>query len=249
MMENALAPSTRRSYQRSVDQFQSFCQSMGLDMSKGDSVELWIAHLSEGGIAHSAIRSRLSALKSFSTRINLQHTLSSPRITLLLKGVTKSKPRPTTRSVATLSHMKRLIKTAKAVLSKKDCYRFTAMMTLAFFGFLRPSEYCITNTDHNLKWKDVCFGRKGNSVRVTLRSFKHSQGPVNVYIGMTKDCCPVLHLRQYKEMFQRSHSRHLFDITAEEFRNTLKELTVIAVLKLYRLAPARRACKKFFYLT
>ena len=56
---------------------------------------------------------------------------------------------------------KRLIAASTEIMSEKDHCRFAAMITIAFFGFLCPSEFCITSANHELKRSAVKFGKKG----------------------------------------------------------------------------------------
>ena len=140
---------------------------------------------------------------------------------------------PVSRPAATLSHIIRLIKTAKACYHDKDYREIAAMITLAFFGFFRPSEYCITKANHNLRWKDVQFSRNKGSVKLSLRSYKHSRGQCKVYLSKVKECCPVEHLRKYRETFALSHGEALFNVTAKELVAKLKSLSTYAKIKTH----------------
>ena len=232
-MDNALAPSTRKVYQKSVGKFREFCQGMDIDLIDDEALELWVTHLSDEGVTPGVIKSHISALRNYSLKQKLPLHLDNPRLKLLLKGSEKSKSRHVARPVATLSHVIRLVKAAKACYHNKNYREITAMITLAFFGFLRPSEYCITKAGHNLRWKDVQFSRNNKSVKLSLRSYKHSQGQSKVYLSKVKECCPVEHLNKYRGTFAHSHGEALFNVTAKEFEAKLKSLLKSANIKTH----------------
>ena len=232
-MDNALAPSTRKAYQKSVGKFTTFCKNMDMDLTDKEALELWVTHLSDDGVSHGVIKSHISALRNYSLKQKLPLNLDNPRLKLLIKGTEKSKPRHVSRPVATLSHIIRLVKTAKACYHDKDYREMAALLSLAFFGFLRPSEYCITEAGHNLQWNDIQFSRNNKSVRLSLRSYKHSRERCKVYLGKVKECCPVDHLRKYKETFAHSHGKALFNVTAKELEAKLKSLSKCAKIKTH----------------
>ena len=89
-------------------------------MTDEEAIELWLTHLSDHGASHGVIKSYISALRNYSLKQKLALHLDNPRLKLLLKGTEKSKPMPVSRPVATLSHIIRLIKTAKACYHDKD---------------------------------------------------------------------------------------------------------------------------------
>ena len=93
LMDKALAPSTVRLYKNSNKMFLDFCTAMGrtlTDAVKDETVELWLAQLSERGLSYGTIRSHLSALRHHCTRHGLSACLDSPRIQLILKGIKKN---------------------------------------------------------------------------------------------------------------------------------------------------------------
>ena len=240
-MDQALAASTTRLYQNSNTMFKNFVVTIGKTLRKAlkdGSVELWLAQLSERGLSYGSVRSHLSALRHCCARRGLPAQLDSPRIQLILKGIkrdyTKKAPR---KAVATTAHLKRLISTSKVIFNRKEHCRFAAMIALAFFGFLRPSEYCITPANHYLRWNDVKFSKQKNSVRLTLKSYKHSCKESIVQLSVTGSyCCPVKWLLSYMASYEYNHSIPLFDVTAKEFRVVLHELREAAGIKT-KLTP------------
>ena len=235
IMDQALAPSTRKTYKRSMNLFQSFAASIGKTFRQcleAKNAELWLTHLSSRGLNHTTIRSHLSAIKHHCIRYDIPHGLDSQRIHLLLKGLAKRSARPAIPTAAiTTHHMKLLKKASKSLLSKKKHYQFMAIMAVAFYGFLRPSEYCTTLSDHHLKWDDVQFSKKKRKVRLTLKSYKHSINKSTINLNSARVCCPVYWLKRYRQMFTTYHGEPLFDISAKDFRTTLRNLCEVAKIK------------------
>lgn len=234
-MDCALAPSTSKIYSNNVEKFKTFCRNLGRKSTKifrDDSVELWLSHLNDQSLRCSTIRSRLSALKHYCTTHNISSELDTKRIKLILQGLKKvDRPRKSSTAVATICHLKRLSKASKETLTKNSHYRFTAMITIAFYGFLRPSEYCITSAGHNVQWNNVTFGKRHKSVRLKLKSFKHSKGKKVIQIGRTTSCCPVRWITKYMSAFKDIHRSSLFEVSGKEFRNTLRQLCSAAHIK------------------
>ena len=218
-----------------MDLFQTFASSIGQNTKKcfkGKYIELWLAQLSSKGLHHNTIRSHLSAVKYHCNRYGISHDLDSPRIHLLLKGLAKSSTKaPTSAPAATTSHLKLLSKVSGILHKKKDHYQFMAMLAVAFYGFLRPSEFCRTPADHHLNWRDVQFSKKGKQARLSLRTFKHSKGKSTILLQPAKICCPVYWLKRYRRLFVKCHRKPLFDMTAKDFHSVLKNLCDVAKIK------------------
>jgi len=238
-MDNALASTTRKSYQNSVELFKSFCRSLNRKSKKvfrDDSIELWLTYLDRNSISYGRIRSHMSALRHFCTRRRISENMDTPQVKLILRGIRKkAKPR-TKAAVVNVNHLKRLVTASKKFHSGKEHTKFAAMVSLAFYGFLRPSEYCKTSTGHALLWKNARFSKRFSKVRLQLNSFKHSQEARIVQVESQIICCPVNYLREYRAMFKSSHGSLLFDVTAKEFRNSLQSMCRVAKIKS-RLTP------------
>ena len=126
-------------------------------------------------------------LRHYSERHNINSLLDTPSTQLLLKGIRKSLGQQTPSATgATTSYLKRLTIILKKMLRRKEHLRFAAMMSLAFFGFLRQSEYWVTSAKHNVQWNRIMFGKQRGSLHLTLNSFKHSKGRGIVQIDKTK---------------------------------------------------------------
>ena len=202
------------------------------------SVEGWIVDLSQKGLSHSVIQSHLSGLRHYCHVNSIEAALNSPRIRLMLRTLKKrnaSKVQPclaVTRS--------ELLKLCESGLQAGMIgIRFVAMITLAFYGFLRPSEFCKTSSSHAICWSDLKFGKQKKAVRVRLRSFKHSVTPAVVTIdaSSTELDCPVRYLQSYMTGQVRiDKDGCVFGITADEFRREFSGFCLRAGIRT-RLTP------------
>ena len=178
LITSSIASRTKTLYDKHWTQFKKFCVELQLPWRKDrkmEALELWVVSLNRQKISYGSILTRLSAVRHKWKKLVGDRELSSQRLTLMLKGLKrKSRKRPEKNPI-TMSHLKRLHNAANRLGKDRACL-FKAMSTLAFFGFLRPSEFCISRSKHHLLRKDVRLGKSGKSCRINFRSFKHSDG-------------------------------------------------------------------------
>lgn len=239
LIYQALAPSTRKVYAKHVEKFREFCGTLGTTMRqglRGETVELWLTQLRRRGAAYGTVRSHLAAVRQYCLQYQVKARLDTPRITLILKGIKKEQGQgKTVKNVITLSHLHRLTVAAAKIYGKGfQQRRFSSMASLAFFAFLRPSEYCISAAGHELRWRDVKFERKLRSIRIVMRSYKHSQGEKMIRVGATGgSCCPVKLLWKYKKVCDSRGSRPVFRMETRQFRCQLDRLMEVAKIKTH----------------
>ena len=206
LIYQALAPSTRKVYSTHVQKFRMFCKHIGSQLPKGysdESVELWLTHLKNEGAAYSTIRSHLSAVKQYCLQKEIPSRMDSPRVILVLKGIRRNQEKSSKiKEVVKLSDLRRLILASKKLFGDGFKHRqFAAMASLAFFAFLRPSEYCVSSAAHELKWEDVKVGSKLQSLKITLPSYKHSKGAGMVLVKAQGTLsCPVSCFLAYRNV-------------------------------------------------
>ena len=111
--------------------------------------------------------------------------------------------------------MKKLIKCLK-IFPPATRSMFKAALLLAFYGFLRCSEYSVTNYNRNtcLRRKDVKFSTNGEYglMKIKLRCTKtdqYSTTPVNIY-GNGQIDCPLEAMRNYLDTYIQRHTSPLF---------------------------------------
>ena len=233
LLENALAPATRKKYGKSVKKFRDFCHALGRKGNKiflDDSAELWLSELDKNKVTYGAILSHVSALRYHCVRHKLLDNLSTPQIKLMLRGIKKGSITSRKPVVANTSHLQRLVAVSKRVLNRREYARFAAMITLAFYGFLRPSEYCLTPSKHHIRRQDVQLSRKGSAVRLKIWTAKHSQCRSTVQVEAAEICCPVTHLKRYMSVYKTLRGP-LFNVTAKSFRKTLSTMCKAAKIR------------------
>lgn len=226
-MDNSVSPATAALYQRSNDRFHRFCESIGARKSRyTDSiVQLWLASLHEQGYGRSTILTHLSALRHFGQSHGYSCTLTAPRTLLMLKGIQKATPQPTARPAVTLDHLRRIKASAIQIMGPKDSIQFMAMTLSAFFGLMRPSEYCTTTSQHQLECRDIKMGKRQKCFRINFRSFKHNTHAQQITVRSIAEryLCPVHAMRQYIKKFSKSRSSNpLFDISSTEYRHIFR---------------------------
>ena len=198
-----------------------------------EALELWVASLSRQKVSYSSILTRLSAVRHKWKKLKGDRKLSSQRLTLMLKGLKRKSSKRPEKNPVTMSHLKRLHNAANRLGKDRACL-FKAMSTLAFFGFLRPSEFCISRSKHHLHRKDVRLGKSGKSCRINFRSFKHSDGTRVVKIEEQAQS-PISIMKILRSYLDRTPiaqpHQPLFDMTLKEFRSLLQELCEEAAIK------------------
>lgn len=101
------------------------------------------------------------------------------------------------------------------------------MISLAFYAFLRPSEYCNTPSDHHLRMGDVKISKNKRYCYLRLRSFKHSTTPAIIGISEAwTTSVPICQsLQRYLDLHTNcSPNDPLFDMPVGKFRNLLTKV-------------------------
>ena len=197
------------------------------------TLELWVASLSRKGVSYGQVLSGLSAVRHHVKKHGRNAKLSSHRLELMLKSLKKKKKTTPEKKAVTLSHLKRLCRVSN-ILNTPEALLLRAMTTLAFFGFLRPSELCMSTSGHTLLRKDVKLGKNETCCYVRFKTFKHSVATQKIKIDKQAPrlICPVENLSAYLDSTTTaSPERPLFDITTTEFKNTLDTLCHAAKIK------------------
>ena len=193
-----------------------------------NSIEYWVANLNREGASYQAVLGCLAAVRFWLRRAGLTSNLDSQRLRLMLRGLRRVAPATVRKHPVTVSHLTRMMQAA-GILGTKERRRFKAMAAVAFFGFLRPSELCMTDAEHYLRVKDIKFSHLNLlHCRLKLRSSKHSRRPaiVNLYDFPEEKVKPVRLLRKYiKSLGQVGRRSPLFAITARQFGKMLGEIT------------------------
>ena len=184
---------------RSRDQYNDFCVANHLRLYSKKSVEYWVVKLANMGKSHGSILSSVSAVKFFCTKEGKKLNFATARLKLLLRGIKNSGAIQRPAPVVSYDQLVAMVRSSRKVLGKSKGNRFAAIITCAFFGFLRPSEYCITSSSHELKSGDIDI--TDSQITLTLTTFKHSKGPVMVRINkVAGPATPVYRVSKYLKL-------------------------------------------------
>ena len=235
LISAALTPSSSKQYATYVRRYLDFCAVVAVqpyDLTDR-GVELWVAQLSEKGYAFSTVLSHLSSLKHFYRSQGWQADFYTDRLALMLKGMRKLPRKPVAaRATATQSHLRRLM-ASSAGLGEREGVRFVAMILVAFFGFLRPSEYCLAGAPHCLRRSDVRFSRDRRQCRLTFQTYKQSTAAAAVTVR-DRTCMPfrpVRSLRRYLREYHVEAGAPLFSVSLRDFRKSFNEVRRAAKIR------------------
>ena len=212
---NGLAANTRITYNAGQQRFQTFCQAIKACIlpASETTLSLFITYLATEKISHKTIKVNLSAIRHMHVAAGMCSQFSrqlTPRLQLTLKGIQRSQAishSPRLRLPITLQ----LLQKIHAQLSKQP-HHYNNILTwaaccLAFFGFLRVSEFTTPSDtqydeDCHLSINDISLDSRDNPqlVKVTLKQSKTDpfRKGVDLYLGKTgATICPVRGLLPY----------------------------------------------------
>lgn len=164
---NGVASSTRRTYQSGLNAFANFCARFNILPLPASSLTLqyFCAYVSQH-ISYKTLKVYLSAIRL----LHIEHDLPDPTddslLELVCRGIRRQqgdnkRPRlPITINI--LRTLKNQLRVSQ--YSPLEQRMLWASFTLAFYGFLRISEYT------NLQWSDVTVS--GNEISIKLRQSK-----------------------------------------------------------------------------
>ena len=212
---SGIAPTTRNAYAAGQKQYKTFCSNANRTLipTSESTLLLFVAHLTTLNLSHATIKVYLSAVRHLHVTAG-QHSIFTqqltPRLQQVLKGIQKTQsasqpPRvrlPITLSI--LQHIKHLL------LQKPPSYDNTliwAACCLAFFGFLRVSEFTVpaqSQYDHttHLSISDISIDNKDCPQLLRIRIKQSKTDPfrqgVDIYLGRTGEVlCPVRGILPY----------------------------------------------------
>jgi hypothetical protein len=145
--------------------------------------------------------SYMSELKFHCKKLGLDNELESPVVKSVLKGASNTmllEIHTPKQAPCCLDELKRLCHMATVVYSQYDSALIASMFSLAFFGFLRVSEYAATAANHAVKLRDCSL--EGDNLVLVVCSSKNSLAPVSIKVKGIKgsSACPVCCFRRYR---------------------------------------------------
>jgi hypothetical protein len=216
----AIEPSTRRTYNVGQRQFRTFCIEQGLVHNGGghlpaspQTVVYFVTYLAMKGLAYKTIKLYLSAIK-FDVACSGSPDVISTNFALqqVLRGIKKSNSNPRLiRLPITINVLSAMEAHLHSVLNALDRVMWRACMRLAFYGFLRVSEFVAPSPhqfdpETHLGAADVSFyyntgGLSHMSIHIKQSKTDPFRVGQTIFIGATCNArCPVQALQAYMSM-------------------------------------------------
>ncbi|XP_064384103.1 uncharacterized protein LOC135333113 [Halichondria panicea] len=212
---HALAPSTQRTYTSAQARYLSFCTQFDITPLPLQETHLcrYVSWLAKDNIAHTTVKSYLSALRHLQIACNFPDPMIStfPKLEGVIRGIKMQQARHKTSSPKrlpiTLAHLHKLRSFFASKGNEADSFMLWAAICTCFFGFMRsgemtiPSESAFDPSSH-LCFNDVSVDNIADPqvVKVCLKASKTDpfrQG-VEIVLGRTNNpLCPVTALLSY----------------------------------------------------
>ena len=192
-----------------------FCQQFHLSPLPATeyTLLLFITSLAQSNLAHTTIKAYLSAIRSLHIQSGLYHIFSThltPRVEMVLLGIKKEQSKrqlPRTRLPITIQIMYKLRQLLQQNPHDYDNLMMWAACCMAFFGFLRCSEFTAPGQQEydpqvHLQYEDVAVDCRNNPRMLMIRIKQSKTDPfrqgVTLWLGKT-DCavCPVTGILPY----------------------------------------------------
>ena len=192
-MGQSLTSSSWESYKRQLDKFRSFSASLGLEHSLPLSIPpvmLYIAQLSQEGLASSTIRTSVSALNYFNLMAGGQDISKDFIISKMLTGVFKSGFSCDSRAPISVDLLQVMTQTLDTICSSQyQALLFRTMFMLAFQGFLRVGEFTVASSKSSnpnlLQLSNVEISTNPRSVIISFQHFKHASSQTPFSLALT----------------------------------------------------------------
>lgn len=233
ILKASICSRTLKRYEKQIKEYLGFSVKHSNRRFRLESLRQYIAKLHLDGLADTTITSHMSALKFHCKRHSIVEDLDSAPVKAMLRGVrnrSRIQP-PTLKEGCTIRQLQRIIHLAKVIYTTYEGTMLSSMFSLAFFGFLRVSEYSFTQAGHMIKVEGCRF--KDIGLNVTIPSSKSNRNSVTIFIRKysDSDVCPVRCLQRYLKLRPSSCSPGLFllsdasPITAAGVSKYLKSIT------------------------
>jgi len=153
VLHNGLAVNTRSTYIAGQHRYQNFCRAINATSipTSEQTLLLFATHLADSNITYSTIKVYMSTIRHMHVTEGCHEEFYSqltPRVQLALKGIQKSQATSHTQRTCLLITLE-IMHSINGLLSEEphsyDNILLWAACCLAFFGFLRVSEFTILN--------------------------------------------------------------------------------------------------------
>ena len=219
MLGEAISSSTRTAYSSGVRQYLDFCLAHNLASKENllpapteENLVYFVASL-QGNVQYRTVKLYLAAIANFyveqGTPLRTDNMFQLHRI---LKGIKRtSTPQKRTRRPITIQILSEISDLLGPAFSEElDTVMLWAAFTLAFFGFLRVSEFTCSSSKSFPAVKDVVFVpniQNPDHIKVRIKQSKTDpfrQGTTLTIAKSNSTVCAVIALRDY--LLQRNPS-------------------------------------------
>lgn len=207
MLQDALAPSTKRSYRKSWDKLKNYwgCTypqqpHLCLPISSMD-IALFMVHLRREGLSPASIATCVSAISYVHKLLGIPDPAATFLVRKTLVSLQKTTAPVDSRLPITLPLLQKLLRALDFVVTL--AYHrslFKSIMSTAFFGLFRMGELLVTNDPD----KVVQLGQitiKSTGLSVKIKDFKHNSTARTFKILLAKqpnrEICPHSLMAQY----------------------------------------------------
>lgn len=232
-----MAESTRRTYQTGVTAYQRFCNRYGLSPLPASETTLryFCAHLSSS-TSYQTIMVYLAGVRLLHIENRFPDpTKEAPLLHYLCTAIRRSDRHTSKKRYPITLPLLRTIKEelSRSDLPSRDKLTYWAAFTLAFYGFLRASEYTTPsstsfNPTAHLLARDITISPE--SVKLHLKRSKTDRfgKSATLMIGPTNTCtCPVRAMQKYISIRQWEPPGPLFTLQSGKYltRRCVSEMT------------------------
>ena len=200
LLDKALAPNTKKAYDRSMKKFLDFCQKFNIKEKfpfSSDIILQYISFLNLQKVPSQSIMPMLSAI-SYKHKINdLPDPCKSFKVAQILNALKKDANPVKQKLPITLTLLNKIVSAIyKLGLSNYEALLFRTMFLMQFFFALRIGEF--TESRHNLSVEEISL--KDDSITINFKSYKHSTDMIDsphIVHKSKEGPCPVEALKNY----------------------------------------------------
>ncbi len=174
---------------------------------------MFVSYLAKEGLAHQSIKVYLSAVRNLHVSAGLHQEFATeltPRLQMVLRGIKKEKAKmnpPRTRLPITIDIMEKIKGALAQAPGDHNNILLWAACCLAFFGFLRASEFTVPSQTQydpsvHLSFTDIALDSTQNAslMQVTIKQSKTDPFREGITLSLAatnKKVCPVLAMLPY----------------------------------------------------
>lgn len=213
LIEASLSTRTASIYARQIRKYFDFVGLSGLPAFRLNSIKQFLAQLHLDGMAHPTMLSYMSALKYHCRRHNLSNDIDTPQIKAILKGAYNLSTNRVQNcsNLISIKELNKLCASANAYYGRYEAAMVCCMFSMAFFGFLRVSEYATTEANHTISIKDCKIVEKSLQVEIRSCKFGHNRVIISLHPMVNQPAiCPVKSFLRYMQLRPNAKSNYVF---------------------------------------